>query len=99
MPVTCLYRMPNHPQYSGVMRIIEVVQFGILAVNCQGILCQIVSPQREEIHFLRQFLRHHYGSRGFDHNADLHLAYSCAPLLQLLEPFFTMMVWGVLLRT
>ena len=70
-----LGRHPDHPQYRRVMRVIELIEFGILAVDSQCILSQIVRSDAEEINFLRQFAADHNGRRGLDHDAQFHILF------------------------
>ena len=78
-----LHGLADHAQNSGVVGVIEGVQLGVLPVNGQGVLGQIVGAQGEELHLLSQLLGHHHGGGGLDHDADLHLAHGHAPLPQL----------------
>ena len=41
----------------------------IYAINCQGILYQIISTNTEEINILCQKRSHYSSSRGFNHDA------------------------------
>ena len=55
-----------------MVRVIEIVQLGVLTVDGQCVLGQIIGSQGKEIHFLRQLVGHHDRSGGFHHNADFH---------------------------
>ena len=83
MPVRGLRRMADHPQNGGVAGITEALQPGILPVGGQGVLCQVVGADGEEVRLLRQLLRHHHGGRGFHHDAHLHRPCGNALGLQL----------------
>ena len=69
--VSILRRHLNEPQYGRMMRIEEGVQFGLLPVNGQGVLCQVVGSQAEKVHFLCQSVTDQSRRRGFDHDACL----------------------------
>ncbi|MNH38612.1 hypothetical protein D3C79_996760 [compost metagenome] len=43
-------------------------------VNREHILHQIVGADTEKVHFLRQQIRDHNGSRNFNHDADWYFA-------------------------
>ena len=55
------------------MRVIELVQFGILTVDRQCVLSQIICSYTEEIYFFRKLTADHDRSGSFDHNAKLHI--------------------------
>ena len=55
------------------MRVIERIQLGVLTVNRQSVLGQVIRSHTEEIHFLRQLTADHDRSRCLDHNAELNL--------------------------
>ncbi len=55
------------------MRVKKLSKIICLPVACQGILCQVIGPDREKINLFCQFLRNQNGSRRLDHNTDLRI--------------------------
>ena len=56
-----------------MMRIINVVQFCVLTVDCQSVLSQVVSSDTEEINFFCKKVTDHNSSRCLDHDTLLHI--------------------------
>ena len=56
-----------------MMGIEEGIELGLLTVDGQGILGQVVGTDAEEVDFLSQFFTHDGSSRCFDHDADFHI--------------------------
>ena len=83
MAVARLDGVLDHAENRRVVGIVEIIQLGVLPVNGQGVLGQIIGAQGEELHLLGQFVRHHHGGGSFHHDANLHVSIGDAPLLEL----------------
>ena len=68
----------------GMVRIVELVQLGVLTVHSQGVLGQVVGADREESGFLGQLVGQNGSGRGFHHDADGHFPSFDTLIFQLL---------------
>ena len=57
------------------MRVAKCLYHGVLPVNSQGILRQVVCAYGEEVYFLRKLICNHYCSGRLNHNADFDFPY------------------------
>jgi hypothetical protein len=76
MDLRALHRHGDQAQHGGVQAVGLAGQFGVLAVDGQRILRQIVGADREEIGMGGQRMRDHGGGGHLDHDADGHMGAS-----------------------
>ena len=60
----------NHAEHNFMMRIINIVNLGSLAISGKCILCQVIGTDTKEIHFLGQQI-----TRSLDHHPLFHLSF------------------------
>ena len=58
---------------SRMMGIEEGIELGLLTVDGQGVLRQVIRTDAEEVYFFSQFFTHDGSGRRFDHDADFHV--------------------------
>ncbi len=76
-----------------MMGIEEGIELGLLTVDGQGVLRQVIRTDAEEVYFFSQFFTHDGSGRRFDHDADFHVliignAFFIQFLTDFIEDFF-----------
>ena len=59
--------------------VIEDADFGVAAVNGEGVLGEVVGADTEECRFLCELFGNERGRRGFDHDADFEVRIVVTP--------------------